>query len=229
MDRKKLVIQVIVRLVLAIFFLMAFFFGAAGTWNWPEAWIFIIIQFTVSIAMSAWLLKHNLELMKERMTFMKKSARSWDKIFTAATIPLFLALLIIPGLDAVRYQWSSVPLSVKIISFVVIGAGWYLIFRVMKENTFLSRVVEIQEERGHTVVTTGPYKAVRHSMYVGAIAITFAITLALGSVYGLIPAVLMTIAFIIRTFLEDKTLHAELPGYVEYAQKTKYRLLPGIW
>jgi protein-S-isoprenylcysteine O-methyltransferase Ste14 len=111
----------------------------------------------------------------------------------------------------------------------VILAGWYLIFRVMKENTFLSRVVEIQEDRGHTVVTTGPYKVVRHPMYVGAIALLFAIPLALGSIYGLIPAVLMTIAFILRTSLEDKTLHAELQGYLDYAQQTKYRLLPGIW
>ncbi len=229
MDQKRLAVQVIVRIVMGILFFIAFLFGTAGTWNWPEAWILIVTQFTVSIAMSIWLFKHDLELMKERMTFMKKSAKGWDKVFMVSTIPLFLAFLIVPGLDAVRHQWSAVPLAVRIISFVVIIAGWYLIFRVMKENTYLSRVVEIQEDRGHKVVTTGPYTYVRHPMYVGAMAMFIAIPLALGSVFGLIPGILLIIVFIIRTSLEDKTLHAELPGYDEYAKKTKYRLFPGIW
>ena len=229
MAEKKLVIQVIVRIVMGILFFMAFFFITAGTWNWPEAWILVIIQFAVSTAMSIWLFKYNPELMKDRLAFMKKSAKKWDKVFMVSTIPLFLALLIIPGLDAVRYQWSSVPLVVKIISFIVIAVGWYLIFRVMQENTYLSRVVEIQEDKGHETITTGPYKYVRHPMYVAAIAIMLAIPLALGSVYGVIPGVLLAVAFIIRTSLEDKTLYQELPGYEEYAQKTKYRIIPGIW
>jgi len=229
MEHKKLVVHVIVRIVMGILFFIAFLFGTAGTWDWPEAWIFIVIQFTISIAMSIWLFKHDIELMKDRLTFMKKSAKGWDKVFMVSTIPLFLAFLIVPGLDAVRHKWSSVPLAVKIISFVVIVAGLYLIFRVMKENTYLSRVVEIQEDKGHKVVTTGPYKFVRHPMYVGAMSMFIAIPLALGSVFGLIPGGLMIIAFIIRTSLEDKTLHAELPGYAGYAQKTKYRLFPGIW
>lgn len=229
MEKKKLVIQVVVRMVMGILFFMTIFFGTAGTWNWPEAWILIVIQFTVSIVMSIWLLKHNIELMKERMTFMKKGVRGWDKVFMVSTIPLFLILLAIPGLDAVRYQWSSVPLIVKTISFIVIGAGWYLVFRVMQENTYLSRIVEIQVENGHEVVTTGPYTYVRHPMYAGIIAMLFAIPLALGSIFGLIPGVLLAIAFILRTALEDKTLIAELTGYDEYALKTKFRLFPGIW
>jgi protein-S-isoprenylcysteine O-methyltransferase Ste14 len=229
MEYKRLVIHAIVRIVLGILFFSAFFFGTAGTWNWPEAWLLIAIQFAVSIAMSIWLLQYNPELMRDRLTFMKKSAKGWDKIFIIATIPLFLGLLIIPGLDAVRFQWSSLPFEVKIIGFIVMAAGWFLIFLVMKENTYLSRVVEIQEDKGHTVVTTGPYKVVRHPMYAGVIAIIFAIPLALGSVYGLFLALLMSIAFFIRTNLEDRTLREELPGYKEYVQKTKYRLLPGIW
>lgn len=222
-------VQVAVRLVMGILFFMAFFFGTAGTWKWPEAWILIIIQFAVSMAMSIWLFKYNPELMKDRMSFMKKSARGWDKVIILSSIPLFLALLIIPGLDAVRYRWSFVSVFVKIISFVVIAGGWYLIFRVMRENTYLSRVVEIQDEKGHKVVTTGPYRYVRHPMYVGVILMFIAIPLALGSVYGIIPGVLLIIVFLIRTSLEDKTLREELPGYEEYSRKTKYRLLPGIW
>jgi protein-S-isoprenylcysteine O-methyltransferase Ste14 len=89
--------------------------------------------------------------------------------------------------------------------------------------------VEIQEDKGHHVITTGPYRLVRHPMYVGVITLFFAIPLALGSLYGLLPGVGLAIAIIIRTYLEDKTLHKELPGYPEYSRKTRYRLLPGIW
>jgi protein-S-isoprenylcysteine O-methyltransferase Ste14 len=99
----------------------------------------------------------------------------------------------------------------------------------MEENTFLSRHVEIQEERGHKVITTGPYRFVRHPMYIGTTILLLALPVALGSLYALIPAALCIIFMIIRTYLEDKTLHEELEGYTEYAQKTKYRLLPGIW
>ena len=99
----------------------------------------------------------------------------------------------------------------------------------MKENTFLSRFVEIQEERGHKVITTGPYRFVRHPMYVGATILLLCLPVALGSLYALIPTAFCVVFMIIRTVLEDKTLHNELEGYVEYAQRTKYRLLPGIW
>ena len=99
----------------------------------------------------------------------------------------------------------------------------------MKENTYLSRIVEIQKERGHSVITTGPYKYVRHPMYVGVIIMFFFTPLALGSIYGLIPALLLIGLIVIRTYKEDKMLHRELQGYREYAEKTPYRLLPGIW
>ncbi len=99
----------------------------------------------------------------------------------------------------------------------------------MKENTYLSRTVEIQKERGHRVITTGPYKYVRHPMYIGVIMMFFCTSLALGSLFGLIPAFLLTILIIIRTNNEDKMLHKELQGYKEYARKTRYRLLPSVW
>jgi len=99
----------------------------------------------------------------------------------------------------------------------------------MKENTFLSRHVEIQKDRGHKVITTRPYGFVRHPMYIGATILMLCLPVALGSLYALIPAVFFVIFIIIRTVLEDKTLHKELEGYAEYAKKTKYRLLPGVW
>lgn len=229
MSKINLNVKIIVRLVIGFIFIIAFLFGTAGTFSWPEAWLYIIIQFSFSTTLSIWLKKNNPELLKDRMTFMKKSAKSWDKAIMIGIIPFFIALLIIPGLDAVRYQWSQVSFVLKTISFTVIIASLALVFWVMKENTYLSRVVEIQKERQHKVITTGPYKYVRHPMYVGIIALFFCLPIALGSLYGLIPAAFMVIGIIIRTHLEDKTLNKELQGYKEYAKKTKYRLLLGIW
>ena len=222
-------VKIIVRLVIGFLFIIAFLFGTAGTFSWPEAWLYIIIQFSFSTTLSIWLKKNNPELLKDRMTFMKKSAKSWDKAIMIGTIPFFIALLIIPGLDAVRYQWSQVSFALKTISFIVIIASLALVSWVRKEDAYHSTVGEMPKEQQHKLITTGPYKYVRHPIHLGVIALFFCLPIALGSLYGLIPAAFLVIAIIIRTHLENKTFHKELPGYKEYAKKTKYRLLPGIW
>jgi len=122
-----------------------------------------------------------------------------------------------------------VPLPVKAAGFAAIAASFILIFRVMRENRYLSRVVEIQKERGHQVISTGPYRHVRHPMYIGVIALFVAIPLALGSLWALIPAAALSALIVVRTCLEDKVLHAELEGYEAYAERVRYRLVPGIW
>jgi protein-S-isoprenylcysteine O-methyltransferase Ste14 len=221
--------RVILRVILGFVFMCVFLFVPAGTIRWTEAWIYIVMQFSFSISISIWLRKRNPELLKDRLALMKRSAKGWDKVLMLSTTPFFFALLIIPGLDAVRYQWSYVSGEVKLTAFIVMFFALLSFFIVLRENTFLSRVVEIQEDKGHHVITTGPYRLVRHPMYVGVITLFFAIPLALGSLYGLLPGVGLAIAIIIRTYLEDKTLHKELPGYPEYSRKTRYRLLPGIW
>ena len=99
----------------------------------------------------------------------------------------------------------------------------------MRENTFLSRIVEIQKERGHRVITTGPYQYVRHPMYFGVIVLFFCIPVALGSLWSLIPSAALTLLVLIRTVLEEKTLHEELEGYNSYAEKVRYKIVPGIW
>lgn len=227
--QKNLNIKIVARFIVGLLFFGAFLFGAAGTFNWPEAWIYLIIQYSFSIFIVLWLKKNNPELIKDRMTVMKKTSKGWDKAITFVSIPFAMALMVIPGFDAVRYQWSYVSTAVKVISFLVIFASFLVFFRVMKENPFLSRVIEVQKERGHKVITTGPYSIIRHPMNAGVMPLFFCFPLALGSLYGIIPAVFFLISIIIRTHLEDKTLHNELEGYEEYAQKTKYRLLPGVW
>jgi protein-S-isoprenylcysteine O-methyltransferase Ste14 len=229
MEEKGLLVRLIVRFIFGLIFIGAVLFGTAGTFNWPEAWIYIVIQFGWSIAISVFLWNHDIELLKDRMKFTKKSAKGWDKVMTFVSMPFYILYLVIPGFDAVRYQWSHIPVWAKVACFIMIIPSFMWISWIMKENTFLSRFVEIQEERGHKVITTGPYRFVRHPMYISAMILMIAWPIALGSLYALIPMAFIVVFIIVRTFLEDKTLHKELEGYVEYAQKTKYRLIPGIW
>jgi protein-S-isoprenylcysteine O-methyltransferase Ste14 len=108
-------------------------------------------------------------------------------------------------------------------------AAWALIMWVFRENAFLAEVVRIQTERGHTVCTSGPYRIVRHPMYVGVILTILCVPVLLGSLYALIPAGLIAALFILRTALEDRTLRAELPGYADYARTVRWKLVPGVW
>jgi len=209
--------------------LFALPFASAGTFAWPEGWTYIIIQFSCWTVMTLWLTKNNPELLTVRAELWKRTKKTWDKIIMALILTGFLLLFAIPGIDAVRYQWSHVPLFAKILGFVGIIIANGLMFWVLKTNPYSSAAVEIQKDRGHEVITTGPYRYVRHPMYVGAILMAFSSPLALGSLITFIPAALMTAAVVVRTHLEDKTLHEELDGYAAYAETVRYRLIPGVW
>lgn len=211
--------------ILYILFALALFLPA-GTLLWLEGWIFYGIMITFSLSYMFYLKKNNPDLLRERTktTYAHKS----DKIINTIGIPFFLAIYIIPGFDF-RFQWSNVPLLIELIGFLGIVVSLILFILVSRENTYMSRIVEIQEERGHEVITTGPYKYVRHPMYVAVIGLYFSQCIALGSVYALIPLIGIIVTILLRTHFEDKILHEELQGYKEYARKTKYRLIPGIW
>ncbi|MHA2282478.1 MAG: methyltransferase family protein [Promethearchaeota archaeon] len=202
-------------------------FIPAGTIFWLQGGIYIIIMITFSAAYLTYLKKKDPELLKARAK--TKTTESWDKKIGIIAGIFFLAMYIIPGFDAVRFCWSSLPLSINIIGFVGMFLGIIFFLLVSRENTYLSRVVEIQEERGHKVITTGPYKIVRHPMYLAVIVLYTFHCLALGSLYSLIPCTGFIISIIFRIYYEDKKLHEELEGYKEYAKKTRYKLIPGIW
>ena len=223
---KKIIISI--KIIAGIFILLAVLFWPAGTFKWPEAWIFLILYFLFTAAAGIWMKKNDPELLKERMSN-KKDVKKWDKYILLVYTLLILALFLVAGFDAVRFHWSAVPFVVKLLGFLGFVPAGSLIFWVMRENTFISEKVRIQTERGHKVCTTGPYRYVRHPMYVGVIVFSFCLPLALGSIYALIPAFLVIVLFFIRTSLEDETLQKELPGYEEYANKVRFKLIPGIW
>jgi protein-S-isoprenylcysteine O-methyltransferase Ste14 len=140
-----------------------------------------------------------------------------------------MIMLVVAGLDAIRFQWTHVPFGLKILGFLGFIPAYALIFWTMTQNRFLSEVVRIQEDRGHEVCTTGPYRYVRHPMYVGVIIFILCLPLALGSFISLILSPVIIIVFLVRTSLEDKTLQQELSGYKEYTKEVKYKLIPGVW
>jgi protein-S-isoprenylcysteine O-methyltransferase Ste14 len=204
-------------------------FGGAGTLSWPEAWYFILFQSCFSLIMMFWLREFSPELLKERMTFWKETSRPWDKAIIISFYVGFVVLFVLPGLDAVRYKWSHMSLALKFFGFAGILLASVFTTWVLMVNPYASPRVEIQSERGHKVITIGPYEYVRHPMYAGVILWLFSVPLALGSWKTLIPAAILALVLVIRTYLEDKTLREELSGYTDYANTVKCRLVPRVW
>lgn len=221
-------ISLVVRMSLFVIALM----WPAGTWQWWEAWVVAGLWTVYGIFMTRFLLRHDPELLAERLRLvpLHREQKSWDKVLMLLFFIAGISLYLIPGFDVVRYEWSEpLPLWMRLLAMLVHLPCFVLLGRVMRENTFLSQTVKIDKERNHQVVTSGPYAVVRHPMYTVVIVLLFAVPVALGSRYALILAVFLTLLLVIRTYLEDRTLHAELEGYPEYAKRTPYRLLPGIW
>jgi len=218
----------VVRLIFSIVLFLALFFLPAGTLKWPEAWILIIFYMGSVFGIVFWLKRNDPELLKERSQ-RKKNNKTWDRILILVYIFFLMTMLCVTGLDAVRFRWSNVPLFLKIFGFLGFIPGFVLGFWAMRENTFLSGTVRIQEERGHSVCSTGPYRYVRHPMYIGIIIAMLCFPFALGSYYALIPAVIIVVLFVIRTVLEDRTLQEELSGYKEYTETVHFRLIPRVW
>jgi protein-S-isoprenylcysteine O-methyltransferase Ste14 len=203
---------------------------AAGRWNWLAGWLFGL-TLLISIIVSRVLAIKSPGLLAERARWVKgESAEGWDQLL----LPIVgvygpLAVLVVAGLDE-RFGWPpAIAPWVQVVAFALVVAGFAFATWAMVANRFFSAVVRIQADRGQTVVTSGSYRFVRHPGYAGGMLAWLAAPLALGSAWALLPAVLTAIALVIRTILEDRILHAELPGYAEYAQRTRARLLPGVW
>jgi protein-S-isoprenylcysteine O-methyltransferase Ste14 len=217
-----------VRIVLAVALGLAAVFIPAGTLAWPEAWIVVGAYFVFVIALILRIKKRDPELYKER-TARQKEGKRWDKILLSFYTVFLLLMLATAGLDGVRFQLSRVPLGVKIGAFAAFVPIGLLFFLVYRENTFASKVVRVQKDRHQRVIDSGPYRVVRHPMYSAIILLVIDVPLALGSWWALVFSGLIVIVFVIRTYLEDATLKKELPGYAEYAKKTRFRLIPGVW
>lgn len=204
-------------------------FGSAGTLLWPEAWLYIIVHLTYAFLMTVWMKLNDPELLKKRTELITPAAGSWDKRFMWIFVALFVPYLILPGLDAVRFGWTHVPLPVQMGALLLLIWSLWLVFRVMQENSFASPIIEVQADRGHKVIESGPYAYVRHPMYSGVIVFLFALPLWLGSLCTLPLAAVISAILGFRIFAEEKILHAELEGYTDYTERVRYRLIPKLW
>ena len=205
----------------------AILFVAAGRLNWPEAWIFLGISLAGIMANGLWSIRHNPEMLNERGR-MGKNAKSWDKVIGLFYMFFLFGIYILAGLD-VRFGWSQAPLWVKILGGIALALSLALTFWVMKVNAFLSTFVRIQDERGHTTVSSGPYRFVRHPMYAGGSLLFIGMPLALGSYWGLLAFVAVLPALIWRLLNEEKFLAKNLPGYADYCARVRWRLIPGVF
>ena len=205
-------------------------FVPAGTVNWSGAWIFLVEALVVSVVLGLWLERHDPALLKERLRPpIQKGQSTSDKIITGLLVLLYLGWFVFMGLDAVRFKWSSVPAWLAAPGALGVLLACYIAYLAFRENSFAAPVVKIQKERAQTVVTTGPYRYVRHPMYAGMIFYLFGAPLLFGSWWGLLWGLALLGLFAIRILIEERTLKKELQGYNEYTVRVRYRLIPLVW
>jgi protein-S-isoprenylcysteine O-methyltransferase Ste14 len=206
----------------------AILFVPAGRLDWVAAWVYLGLLVAFTIANLVYLRRVNPELI-DRRTRLARGTKRWDVVWSVVFSPLVLAVYVIAGLDAGRYGWSSPPGWLWLVGLALFLAGMALFSRAMGENPFFEKTVRIQDERGHRLVDTGPYRLVRHPGYLGFVGWILSTPLLLGSWWAFVPTLLSIAGMVVRTVLEDRTLKAELSGYAEYANRVRYRLVPGVW
>ncbi len=223
--------KVIFRLALLAILMPVLLFASSGDLAWTTGWIFAVTTMAYTFLGRLDIARKHPDLISERIESMKKAnVERWDRVLVPLIGILFpMATIIVAGLDR-RFGWSpAIPLWVQLSSLGLMLLGALIAHRAVLANRFFSAVVRIQKERGHVVVTDGPYRFVRHPGYAGGLLFNFFMAPALGSLWALIAAAATIALTVIRTSLEDKTLHLKLEGYAGYAKRTRWRLIPGIW
>jgi len=214
-------------LLLLLLAMAALLFIPAWTLDYWQAWVFLAVYFACSLAITLYLMKKDPQLLARRMSGgpMAEKEPAQRIIMVLASLG-FIGLIVLPALDR-HFAWSSMSAPVALAGDALVLLGWLAIFFVFKENTFTSATIELAPD--HKVISTGPYALVRHPMYAGALVMLVGIPIALGSWWGLLVIVAMTPALIWRMFDEENFLARNLPGYVEYQRRVRYRLIPQVW
>ena len=215
--------------IVSVILMMVVLFWPAGTLAWTAGWLMVGMMIVSVLIQWLVILPHNPDLFAERSK-LQPGSKKWD-VFLATLVAVILPMItwIISGLDF-RLNWSAtIPLGWVIGSAAIWLAGYGITLWAMMANTFFSATVRIQTERGHHVIDKGPYGWVRHPGYLGALVVQLTTPVVLGSWWAWIPSVIALVMYTLRTRWEDNTLKHELPGYVEYASRVRYRLFPGIW
>jgi protein-S-isoprenylcysteine O-methyltransferase Ste14 len=220
----KLLISGLTKLILGLALVGAMLFLPAWTLHYPGAWLFLGLLFVPMLIMGAVMLCKAPTLLEKRLDGKEKEAT--QKGVVALSGLMFPAGFVLSALDF-RFSWSHVPLWLVVTASALFLIGYGLYAEVMRENAYLSRTIEVQENQ--TVIDTGLYGMVRHPMYLATLLMFLPLPLILGSFWGLIPFALYPAIIVVRILNEEKVLTDGLDGYAEYKQKVRYRLIPYFW
>jgi len=223
-EKSVLIRKMIIRFSFVPLFICVCTILPAGTFNYWQVYLYFSVIVIPMVFVLFYFLKRDPKFLERRAKGTEKVKE--QKLIQLINLPVFMAAFIIPGLDR-RFGWSDVPVEIIIITNIVILGGYLIIFNVFRQNSYASRIVEIDKEQ--KVIITGLYGVVRHPMYIGVLIMYMPTPLALGSYWGLIPMALLPVALVLRIINEEKVLKENLEGYKEYCLKTKYRLIPYIW
>jgi protein-S-isoprenylcysteine O-methyltransferase Ste14 len=219
--------KALLSLLLLIVAVMALVFIPAGTLHYWQAWTFLAFYFVPSLAITVYLMVKDPKLLARRMRGGPGAEKATaQKIIMSITSLGFIGLLVVPALDH-RFAWSQMSADAALAGDALMAIGWLAIFFVLRENSFSSSTIEVAEDQ--KVISTGPYARVRHPMYAGGLVMLLGMPIALGSWCGVLVLLAILPALIWRLFDEEKFLSANLPGYIEYRKKVRYRLIPGVW
>jgi len=203
-------------------------FAGAGSWDWPRGWATLGVCLVSDLVLVVLLALRAPETLNQRGA-KHAGVKPFDALFAVLWLVLGWILAIVAGLDCVRYGWSSLSWLSFVAGAGLIGVSTGIGTWAMLENEHFEKFVRIQTDRDHRVVTTGPYRVVRHPGYLAGIFGALAAPLLLGSAWSFFPACLIVVLFVWRTSREDRTLREELGGYAQYTEKTPHRLVPYVW
>lgn len=227
--RHKTIQRGIRRMVMLLSVTASVFFLSYGRFDWWQAWLLLAFWLVYYLVLLTFGMRRSPDVLIERSESFDRDYQPWDKWIIPVYTILSFCLYLISGLDAGRYGWSLVPEWVIWVAFVFVIPVYVVPFWAVMSNPFASGTGRIQSERGHHVVSAGPYRFVRHPMYSVMIAYGIAFPLFLGSYWALIPGGCVIVLFTLRTYLEDEFLQENLDGYEEYAKQVRWCLLPGVW
>ncbi len=222
----KLVVQTVVWIAFTGFLL----FLGAGTVKWPAGWFFVIEEGVLAFAVGLWLLRRDPALLRERLApIVQREQKPWDKALMLVLLVGWYGWLVFMALDSVRFGWSTVPMWARVLGAIFIALSIFIAWLTFRENSFAAPVVKMQQNRRQRVISSGPYRYVRHPMYAGAIFFFLGAPLLLGSLWGLAFTPFLIAALAVRAVNEERMLVAELDGYADYAARVRSRLVPLVW
>ena len=225
-----MLVRILLQSLVGAAFLAALLCVPAGTWAWPQAWIYVLLFSACSVATAIWLLSTDRALLEARMQSpLRGDQRPRDRAIAAVLFAFCSLWFVFIALDARRFTWSQVPLWGEVLgALLVVWSfwGWVLVLRA---NSFAATNIRVQGERNQTVISTGPYAIVRHPMYACVLPFAVGTSLLLGSLWGLFGILPLSVILAARSVSEEAVLREGLPGYSAYAAKVRFRLVPGIW